>query len=156
MSRKPWFSVFHASLVIIKQSYYNFLLPNSIFFYWNPYEDSTNYVLFLTNYLKGFHIKLKCWGTLFRKHVFGANARYYRQGWQSTPLQRSVFYKLWVCSSLKVATVLIVPDATADSVKIKHTSAVHPEDEVLRSQNSSDEALQLQSAAGHVELGQNP
>lgn len=52
--------------------------------------------------------------------------------------------------------LLIVPDATADSVKIKHTSAVHPEDEVLRSQNSSDEALQLQSAAGHVELGQNP
>lgn len=52
--------------------------------------------------------------------------------------------------------LLLVPDATTDSVKIKHTSAVHPEDEVLRSQNSSDEALQLQSAAGHVELGQNP
>lgn len=57
-----------------------------------------------------------------------------------------------VLSKLKV---FIVPDATADSVKVKHTPAVHPEDEVLRPKNSSDEALQLQSAAGHVELGQN-
>lgn len=58
--------------------------------------------------------------------------------------------------SLVLSKLLILPDATADSVKIKHTSAVYPQDEVLRSQNSSDEALQLQSAAGHVELGQNP